>query len=57
MEAQERKERDSNMLVKGAWPLSKVLMTRATVWIERPKKATLKPTAARLCLLEKRKEK
>jgi len=45
------------MFVKGAWPLSKVLMMRATVWSKRPKKAILKPTMARLSLLEKRKKK
>ena len=47
MEDQARKEMDPYMLVKGAWPLSKVLETKANVWIKSPRKAIPKPVLAK----------
>lgn len=57
MEDQARKEMDSYMLVKGAWPLSKVLETKANVWTKSPRKAVPKPVLAKVSFLEKRKKK
>jgi hypothetical protein len=45
------------MLVNGAWPLSKVLKTKAMVWMKSPIKANENPIFARFSLFEKRKEK
>jgi hypothetical protein len=57
MDDQAKKERDSYMLVNGAWPLSKVLKIKATVWMRRPEKANLNPILARFSFFENKKEK
>jgi hypothetical protein len=56
MDDQAKKEMDSYMLVKGAWPLSKVLATKANVWITSPRKAIPKPVLAKFSFLKKRKK-